>query len=72
MNSRFWDDMIACFKQASEDGDVRCIILSANGRAFSAGLDLVAFEAPGSASGSETLDPARKALRFFKDTSQKQ
>lgn len=67
MNSQFWDDMTSCFQQASQDGNVRCIVLSANGRAFSAGLDLVAFQEPGVVP-SGTADPARRALRFFQDT----
>jgi delta(3,5)-delta(2,4)-dienoyl-CoA isomerase len=40
MNKSFWTDCRVCFQRAGSDPRVRAIVLSANGRMFSAGLDL--------------------------------
>lgn len=65
MNSQFWDDLAACMRQASQDSDVRSIVLSGNGRAFSAGLDLMSVSP---LQNSENKDAARKALDFVQGT----
>ena len=38
----FWDEMPRVFREVDENRDIRVVILSANGRAFTAGLDLMA------------------------------
>lgn len=58
-NPALWRDFKAAFDRAASDSRVRCIVLSANGRAFTAGLDLSEsilddVRAPG--------EPARKAF----------
>lgn len=40
MNSTFWREMSECFKGISTDGDCRTVVISANGKHFTAGLDL--------------------------------
>ncbi|KAI9552512.1 hypothetical protein GHT06_022878 [Daphnia sinensis] len=40
MNSAFWREMVECFQAISEDSDCRAVVLSANGKHFTAGLDL--------------------------------
>ena len=40
MDKQFWLDCRVCFQRAGSDPRVRAIVLSANGRMFSAGLDL--------------------------------
>lgn len=40
MNTAFWSDCKHIFSTLSTDPDVRVILLSAQGRAFTAGLDL--------------------------------
>ncbi|KZS03860.1 Delta-Delta-dienoyl-CoA isomerase [Daphnia magna] len=40
MNSAFWREMVECFQAISEDSDCRVVVLSANGKHFTAGLDL--------------------------------
>jgi Delta3,5-Delta2,4-dienoyl-CoA isomerase len=68
MNSQFWDDLRLCFDRAARDNTVRCVVLSANGRAFSAGLDLQDAILSPTAGNNEKLDPARKSLRFIQST----
>lgn len=41
MNNQMWKDMIACFNSASQDENVRAIIISGKGKMFTAGLDLM-------------------------------
>merc|ERR1712137_368033 len=40
MNSAFWREMAECFHTISTDKDCRAVVLSANGKHFTAGLDL--------------------------------
>lgn len=40
MTRRFWADMSACFARVAECGAVRVVLLTAEGRVFTAGLDL--------------------------------
>ena len=69
MNDQFWDDMRSCFDHAARDNNVRCIVISANGRAFSAGLDIQeAFMSSPNASSGEKVDAARHGLRFIQNT----
>ncbi len=42
----FWDEMPRVFREVDENRDIRVVILSANGRAFTAGLDLKKEESP--------------------------
>ncbi|KAJ2356319.1 hypothetical protein GGF43_002149 [Coemansia sp. RSA 2618] len=39
-NTQTWRDIGQCFGQIKRDGNVRCVVLSAAGRMFTAGLDL--------------------------------
>lgn len=41
MNVEMWEEMSQCFKKASNDSDVRSIVLSGKGRMFTCGLDLM-------------------------------
>lgn len=40
MNNAFWREMVECFQAISEDNDCRVVIISGNGKHFTAGLDL--------------------------------
>ncbi|KAI8320237.1 ClpP/crotonase [Martensiomyces pterosporus] len=60
-STQTWKEIGQCFNQFKLDGDVRCVVLSASGRLFTAGLDLK--EAMQGALGNtkdETADVARK------------
>eukprot|EP01065_Artemidia_motanka_P051282 TRINITY_DN9003_c0_g1_i1.p1 TRINITY_DN9003_c0_g1~~TRINITY_DN9003_c0_g1_i1.p1 ORF type:complete len:293 (+),score=128.17 TRINITY_DN9003_c0_g1_i1:60-881(+) len=46
MNSAFWTECAALFTEVGKDYDTRVVVLSAQGRAFTAGLDLTDFAAP--------------------------
>ncbi len=67
-----WDEMRNIFETISSDRDVRVVILSGNGKCFTAGLDVQALVQTGSAmssgleskNGSEPLDVARRGLRL--------
>ncbi|TPX34654.1 hypothetical protein SmJEL517_g02728 [Synchytrium microbalum] len=52
-----WDDIYDCFKRAHKDADVRCVVISSTGRAFTAGLDLVEAFPP-----IDETDPPRRIL----------
>jgi len=58
MNQAFWREVKSCFLDIAEDTDTRVVVISANGRAFSAGLDLSDLEA------LPDLDVGRKAVRL--------
>ncbi|XP_013788978.1 delta(3,5)-Delta(2,4)-dienoyl-CoA isomerase, mitochondrial-like [Limulus polyphemus] len=40
MNKVFWREILDCFREISDDTDIRVVILSGAGRMFSAGLDI--------------------------------
>ena len=71
--SFFYEIVVAilrsCFDRAARDNNVRCIVISANGRAFSAGLDIQeAFMSSPNESSGEKVDAARQGLRFIQNT----
>lgn len=43
----FWTEFPKTIKELSERGDVRCIVIQAEGKVFSAGMDLSVFASPG-------------------------
>lgn len=57
-NDALWQSMQVIFDTASRDPDVRVIVLSARGRAFTAGLDITQTQVGASSTAS---DPARAA-----------
>lgn len=61
MDGIFWEEVLAFFKSAALDGEVRAIIVSAVGTAFCAGLDLMT---AGSISGNADQDVARNAIKI--------
>ena len=60
-NDALWQSMQKIFEAASTDPDVRVCVLSARGRAFTAGLDITQTSL---ASTMEGFDPARAAQAF--------
>lgn len=62
MNTVFWRECRDCFRDIADDSDSRVIVISANGRAFTAGLDL-ADTGEGNVIGGRK-DPGRIALRI--------
>ena len=68
MGPWFWDEMPNVFRQIDESPDVRVAVLRAEGRAFSAGLDLVGMmpRLPLGASGPDNLRQA-KLHRLIRD-----
>jgi len=61
MNWTFWTEMRQVFNALAEDGDCRAVIISAQGKAFSAGLDLT--DPRNQPPHSD--DVARKGLKFI-------
>ena len=59
MTNQFFTDFGKTFRQIRDDINIRVVVLSANGRIFSAGLDLMEAANMLSATGS---DAARTAL----------
>ncbi|CAK8686169.1 unnamed protein product [Clavelina lepadiformis] len=64
MNHAMWKDMTDCFSKASDDENVRSIVLSGKGRLFTAGLDLM--EAAQNFSSSPDQDVARRGFKMAK------
>ena len=66
MNADFWNELPAAVRALDASGDIRAIVIDANGKHFTAGLDLGMFGAP--------PDPAdvnarvQKAARFRHNT----
>lgn len=60
MNQAFWREVKECFLDVAVDTDTRVVVISANGRAFSAGLDLSDL----GDGGGKDLDVGRKAMRL--------
>lgn len=61
MSRQFWKDFRECFTRIGNDSRVRAVVISANGRIFTAGLDLKD-AAPTELGGGEKQDAARKAF----------
>jgi len=59
-NPQMWKDIAYVFDTVAEDGDVRAVVFSANGRLFTAGLDI---KATPFGSRKALADPAREAYR---------
>ncbi|MDP6943495.1 MAG: crotonase/enoyl-CoA hydratase family protein [Myxococcota bacterium] len=68
MGPWFWDEMPKVFRQIDEDLDVRVAVVRAEGRSFSAGLDLMAMmpRLPIGAQGADTKRQA-KLHRLIRD-----
>jgi enoyl-CoA hydratase/carnithine racemase len=62
LNIQFFKDLLDVFNFARDSADVRVVILSGQGRVFSAGLDLAEMDC---FPGTTDKDPAREAIRFF-------
>jgi Delta3,5-Delta2,4-dienoyl-CoA isomerase len=60
MNAAFWKEYREAFKGLGEDMSVRCIVVSAQGKFFTAGLDIK--DQSILATGSDSSDPARIAF----------
>lgn len=63
MNERFWNETRECFLAIAEDMETRVVVISARGRAFTAGLDISEFGGGGDHVGGKR-DPGRKGLRI--------
>mmetsp|Transcript_91698 Transcript_91698/g.268365 ORF Transcript_91698/g.268365 Transcript_91698/m.268365 type:complete len:285 (-) Transcript_91698:89-943(-) len=60
MNRKFWQETRECFLAVAGDTDTRVIVISAQGRAFSAGLDLSDFAGGGGEEKKEKKSGASK------------
>jgi len=58
MNRVFWGEMVAAFNEIAGEPEVRCVVIDAQGRHFTAGLDLNEF---GGDLMSQDSEPARRA-----------
>jgi len=65
MPRRFWTEMRECFQRIGANAEVRVVLLTAEGKIFSAGLDLAVSDWP-STDGSAA--PAETAFRCFEST----
>eukprot|EP01061_Rhynchopus_euleeides_P006037 TRINITY_DN1511_c0_g1_i4.p1 TRINITY_DN1511_c0_g1~~TRINITY_DN1511_c0_g1_i4.p1 ORF type:complete len:273 (+),score=115.57 TRINITY_DN1511_c0_g1_i4:79-897(+) len=61
MNAAFWRESVECFTQIAQDANVRAVVLSGNGKIFTAGLDLSGLNLDNS-----VKDTGRRALRLQK------
>lgn len=59
---QFFRDLLDVFNFIRDSADVRVVIISGQGRVFSAGLDLSEMDC---FPGTTDKDPAREAIRFF-------
>jgi len=64
MNRLFWSECRECFEQLSHDSRVRCVVITAAGRVFTAGLDLIDM---GGALTSDSPDENKKESESKKD-----
>mmetsp|Transcript_9473 Transcript_9473/g.12388 ORF Transcript_9473/g.12388 Transcript_9473/m.12388 type:complete len:291 (-) Transcript_9473:337-1209(-) len=71
-NSKMWAEIKSCFQALNAKGDCRAIVLSAEGRMFTAGVDLQTFATvssepnePGENENYDKDDIARKGLRIY-------
>jgi len=65
MNAQFFKDIKACFQKVADDTEVRAVILSASGKIFTAGLDLMSFATslmPGQ--GNAATENSRRAMQL--------
>jgi Delta3,5-Delta2,4-dienoyl-CoA isomerase len=60
MNRTFWAEIRDCFSKVSSDVDTRVVLLTGNGRNFTAGLDLA--DHMSLFSGDDSVDVSRRAL----------
>ena len=61
MNKTFWMEMSSCFDEIADDEDCRAVVVAAEGRVFTAGLDL----------GDITLVQVRVQCRILKSSGPK-
>ncbi|XP_076313799.1 delta(3,5)-Delta(2,4)-dienoyl-CoA isomerase, mitochondrial-like [Tachypleus tridentatus] len=61
MNKVFWREILDCFREISDDTDIRVVILSGAGRMFSAGLDIGDMTDLITSQVTKKLDVARRA-----------
>jgi enoyl-CoA hydratase len=66
MAPKFFDEVKAAFEELDADDTVRAIVLWAEGRLFTAGLDLVAAAGTLMGGGAD-LTPVQKARRFYNE-----
>jgi enoyl-CoA hydratase/carnithine racemase len=62
MPRRFWSEMRECFQRIGANAEVRVVLLTAEGKIFSAGLDLAVSDWP---STGDSAAPAGTAFRCF-------
>ncbi|XP_013778821.1 delta(3,5)-Delta(2,4)-dienoyl-CoA isomerase, mitochondrial-like [Limulus polyphemus] len=61
MNKVFWREILDCFREISDDTDIRAVILTGAGRMFSAGLDIQDMNDLLTSQFSKKSDVARRA-----------
>lgn len=66
MNADFWNELPAAVRALDASGDVRAIVIDANGKHFTAGLDLGMFGAP--PDPADVTARVQKAARFRHNT----
>jgi delta(3,5)-delta(2,4)-dienoyl-CoA isomerase len=62
MNAAFWREYRDAFRALADDSEVRCIVVSAQGKFFSVGLDIK--DQGVLALPTESEDPARRAFHY--------
>lgn len=65
LNAQLWSEIGQAFNLLGKDPDCRVIILSGNGKAFCAGIDLNDLMALGSVVNDDELDTARKSIKLL-------
>ena len=63
MSSLFFQECGQCFRSLAQNKNLRCIVLKADGKYFTVGLDLKDAAATNNNQNDDTTDVARKALR---------
>lgn len=64
INNPLWEALAAAFRDAAEDPDVACVLITGAGDSFSAGVDLASFAA-GQDDGEHPFDAAARAIADF-------
>ena len=65
MNQQAWDDLKAIFEEADRNTDIRCIVISGEGKHFCAGIDLAMLM---NVTGLDHIKcQARKREKFIED-----